>query len=113
MNQRIIPWGTVVAGGIALGTALLVGLTEIGGVSIPFGSAGPGAVIVVGLLILLAGLVVVLRSGRAARAASTAAEPSTPHSTTSGTPSHDASADTTPAVTAPGASAVSQSEERP
>ena len=78
MNQRIIPWGTVVAGGIALGTALLVGLTEIGGVSIPFGSAGPGAVIVVGLLILLAGLVVVLRSGRSARAASTAAEPSTP-----------------------------------
>lgn len=68
MNQRIIPWGTVIAGAIALGTAALVGLTEIAGVSVPIGSAGPGAVIVVGLLILVTGLVVVLRSNRAGHA---------------------------------------------
>ena len=49
MNQRIIPWGTVLAGAVALGTAVLIGLTEIAGVSVPFRSAGPGAVIVVGV----------------------------------------------------------------
>lgn len=68
MNQRTIPWGTVIAGTIALGAAVLVGLTEMAGVSIPVAGAGPGAVIVVGLLILVTGLVVVLRSNRAAHA---------------------------------------------
>ena len=68
MNQRTIPWGTVLAGAIALGTAVLVGLSEVAGVSIPVRSAGPGAVIIVGILILAVGLVVVLRSGRADRA---------------------------------------------
>jgi hypothetical protein len=67
MNQRTIPWGTVLAGSIALGLAVLVGLTEIAGVSMPIRSAGPGAVLVVGVLILLTGLVAVLRSGRSAR----------------------------------------------
>jgi hypothetical protein len=68
MNQRTIPWGTVLAGAIALGTAVLIGLSEVAGVSIPVRSAGPGAVIIVGILILAVGLVVVLRSGRADRA---------------------------------------------
>lgn len=69
MNQRVIPWGTVVTGAIALGTTVLIGLTEIAGVSLPFRSAGPAAVIVVGVLILVTGLVVVLRSNRAGHAA--------------------------------------------
>jgi hypothetical protein len=68
MNQRTIPWGTVLAGAIALGTAVLIGLSEVAGVSVPVRSAGPGAVIIVGILILAVGLVVVLRSGRADRA---------------------------------------------
>ena len=68
MSKRTIPWGTVIAGGLALGAAVLVALTEMAGVSIPLAGAGPGAVIVVGLLILVTGLVVVLRSNRAAHA---------------------------------------------
>jgi hypothetical protein len=84
MNQRTIPWGTVLAGSIALGLAVLVGLTEIAGVSMPIRSAGPGAVLVVGVLILLTGLVAVLRSGRSARgqvagpAAASSTEPPAP-----------------------------------
>jgi hypothetical protein len=84
MNQRTIPWGTVLAGSLALGLAVLVGLTEIAGVSMPIRSAGPGAVLVVGVLILLTGLVAVLRSGRSARgrvaapAAASSTEPPAP-----------------------------------
>ena len=52
MSKRTIPWGTVVAGALALGVAVLVALTEMAGVSIPLAGAGPGAVIVVGLLII-------------------------------------------------------------
>lgn len=67
--QRGIAWGTTIAGTIAVGIAVLIGLTEIAGLSIPFSTAGPGAVIVVGLLILLAGVAVVIRSGRSAASA--------------------------------------------
>ncbi|MGA8048363.1 MAG: hypothetical protein WCA30_19080 [Dermatophilaceae bacterium] len=63
-RPRTIAWGTTIAGMIALGLAILVGLTEIADLSIPFRTAGPGAVIVVGVLILLVGLIVVIRSGR-------------------------------------------------
>ena len=63
-RPRTIAWGTTIAGAIALGLAVLIGLSEIAGLSIPFRTAGPGAVIVVGLVILLAGLAVVIRSGR-------------------------------------------------
>jgi hypothetical protein len=68
-RSRTIAWGTTIAGATALGLAVLVGLTEIAGLSIPFSTAGPGAVIVVGLLILLVGLAVVIRSGRSSRIA--------------------------------------------
>lgn len=70
---RTIAWGTTIAGAIALGLAVLVGLTEIADLSIPFRTAGPGAVIVVGVLILLIGLVVVIRSGRSGTAHSAGA----------------------------------------
>ncbi len=60
MNERVIPWGTMFAGTIALGTAVVIGLVHIVGWTVPFTTAGPGAVIVVGVLIVLAGLLAVL-----------------------------------------------------
>ena len=68
-RPRTVAWGTTIAGSTAVVLALLVGLTEIAGVSIPFRTAGPGAVVAVGLVILLAGLVVVIRTGRSERSA--------------------------------------------
>lgn len=64
MEERVIPWGTVIAGTIAVGTAAVIGLVHVGGWTVPFQTAGPGAVIVVGILIVLAGLLAVLRSSR-------------------------------------------------
>ena len=93
MNQRTVSWGTVLAGGLALGLALVVGLTQVGGVSIPFSSAGPGVIVLVGVLILLAGLFAVIRSSRAGRAAghTTPAGPAdqaaSPHAAPTATPS--------------------------
>lgn len=68
MNERIIPWGTIVAGAVALATAVVVGLVHVGGWTVPFQTAGPGAVIVIGVLIVLAGLLAVFRSTRSAAA---------------------------------------------
>lgn len=73
MNERVIPWGTVIAGVIAVGTAVIIGLVHIGGWTVPFQTAGPGAVIVVGVLIVLAGLLAVLRSNRSSAAGGTPA----------------------------------------
>lgn len=61
-NHRGVAWGTVTAGMIALLTVAAIGLVAIGGITIPFRTAGPGAIIVVGVLILLAGLFLVIRS---------------------------------------------------
>lgn len=82
MNERIIPWGTVVAGAIALATAVIIGLVQVGGWTVPFQTAGPGAVIVVGVLIVLAGLLAVLRSSRS----TTARERATTRDTAAGPP---------------------------
>lgn len=76
MNQRIVPWGTVISGGIGLTAAIIVTLTQIAEVNIPFRSAGPGAVIALGLLMLAAGVLVVARSSRSGR--SRRSDPATP-----------------------------------
>ena len=71
--RRGIAWGTVTAGTLALLTVAAIVLVEGAGVRIPFRTAGPGAIIVVGVLILLAGLALVLRSTARNRRAAAAA----------------------------------------
>lgn len=61
-TQRVTPWGTITCGLLAVITAGLVGLVHLGGVSVPFSTLGPGAVISLGVIVLLTGLFVVLRS---------------------------------------------------
>lgn len=61
-TQRATPWGTITCGVLAVITAVLVGLVQLGGVAIPFRTLGPGAIIGAGVLVLLAGLFIVLRS---------------------------------------------------
>ena len=60
--RRGIAWGTVTSGTIALLTVAVLLLVESVGIRIPFSTAGPGAIIVVGVLILVTGLALVLRS---------------------------------------------------
>lgn len=87
MNERIIPWGTVIAGTIAVGTAVVIGLVHIGGWTVPFQTAGPGAVIVIGVLIVLAGLLAVLRSNRSsAQVPAPTPAPTAPQTTTQPVP---------------------------
>lgn len=111
MNQRTISWGTVIAGGLALGLALVVGLTQVGGVSIPFSSAGPGVIVLVGVLILLAGLFAVIRSNRRTTAAgSGVGSGSTPGAPTSAEPAASAAR---PGEAAPAASAAGPGSDEP
>lgn len=78
-NHRGVAWGTVTAGMIALLTVAAIGLVAVGGITIPFRTAGPGAIIVVGVLILLAGLFLVIRSNaRQHRKTATAPVPPAP-----------------------------------
>lgn len=61
-TPRTIPWGTITCGFLAVLTAVLVGLVQLGGVAIPFRTLGPGTIVGLGVLILLTGLVVMVRS---------------------------------------------------
>lgn len=108
MNERITPWGTVVAGAITLATATVIGLVHVGGWTVPFRTAGPGAVMVVGALIVLAGLFAVLRSTRnSARKAGPASQSST------STPGQEGPQTTTEPVPAAQGPAESLSVEGP
>lgn len=80
-TTRVIPWGTITAGSIALLTALALFAVQYGRVTIPLGVIGPGAIITVGVAVLAAGLFVVLRSNARERKAA-AAVPASPASTT-------------------------------
>lgn len=67
MNRTTtISWGTVLSGLIALTTAVLIALVHVFDVSIPWRTTGPGVVITIGVLILLAGLLIVFRPRRGA-----------------------------------------------
>ena len=59
------PIGTIVSGTIAVLTALVISLVSIGGVSMPLRTFGPGAIIILGLLLGAVGLFSVLRANRA------------------------------------------------
>lgn len=67
------PWGTITAGMLAVLTTLAIAATQYGGLDVPLGALGPGAIIVTGVVILAIGLIAVLRSTTRERRAVAAA----------------------------------------
>lgn len=99
MNRTTtISWGTVLSGLIALATAVLVALDHVYDISIPWRTAGPGAVITIGVLFLLAGLLIVFRPRRGESGTPAGVADPPPPVPTDDLPNDDLPTDTVPAA---------------